>query len=58
MPLARKLERRLVGGGDGKAGIGNGGFDIEEKGEKRVPETTTSLTAMTAEGGRDQRSEG
>jgi len=32
VPLARKLERRPVGGGDGKAGIGNGGFDIEEKG--------------------------
>lgn len=32
MPLARKLERCPIGGGDGKAGIGNGSFDIEEEG--------------------------
>lgn len=31
MPLARKLERCPIGGGDGKAGIGNGSSDIEEK---------------------------
>lgn len=32
VPLARKLERYPIGGGDGKAGIGNGSSDIEEKG--------------------------
>lgn len=31
VPLARKLERCPIGGGDGKAGIGNGSSDIEEK---------------------------
>jgi len=58
VPLAWKLERCPIGGGDGKAGIGNGSFDIEvvvgrkrAEGMARRPETTTSLMAMMTTGG-------
>lgn len=62
MPLVRKLERCPIGGGDGKAGIGNGSSDIEEKrsgggskeGRERMARMArrpeTSLTAMTTGG--------